>query len=366
MKLYLSLLLSLPALLIPPCLADTGKDSVKIGGIFSLSSWAAVGGQAELNASLLAKDDINAQGGINGRPLEIVFEDNQSDLARTVTAYRKLVSVNKIPALLGPNWAEFAEVTAPLAEQDKIPMLTASGFSWTLTRNRRFIFTALQNFNDQVAPLGAFIAKQKHERLAILHSSSTYFDGIAEGLKSALEQKGMSVASYIALTPKESDLRSVVLKLQKQRIDAAVLFLQEGGDLATLIRQLRTLKYSPALYAGDISYDDVLMKDLALADGLVFMLYTGKSDPALEERYRKRFGFEPLWTVAKAYDNVFVLKAAMERCGLSPEQIRDCLIKTDYQGLSGHIQFGSDGIVRAFEPVTQLRRIEKGSIVSIE
>ena len=201
-----------------PAFPEQKATPIKVGGIFSLSGWAAVGGQAELNATLLAAEGINSSGGIAGRPLEIVYEDNQSDLARTVTAYRKLISADKVAALLGPNWAEFAEVAAPLAEQDRVPMLTASGFSWTLTKNRSYVFTTLQNFDDQVAPLAEFLVKQPHKRIAILHSANTYFDGISEGLKHGIEARGGKVALAVTLNPKESDMRSLILKLQRKKL----------------------------------------------------------------------------------------------------------------------------------------------------
>ena len=96
------------------------------------------------------------------------------------------------------------------------------------------------------------------------------------------------------------------------------------------------------------------------------MTYTGRFDATLAERYRARFHAEPLWTVAKAYDNVLILKGAIEQCGSQPGQIRDCLAKTDFRGASGRVRFSPQGVIEAFEPITELRRIESAKIVKIE
>lgn len=340
-------------------------NPIKIGAIYSLSSWAAIGGQPELDATLLAAEDINAQGGVQGRPLKIIYEDNRSDLATSVSAFNKLVNADGILALLGPNWAEFSEVIAPLAEKQKIPMLTASGYSWTLTKGRKFIFTTMPDFHDHVAPLADHIAAQNHARIAIIHSSSTYFDGIAEALRNLLSKRGKSVSHFITVNPQDADQRSIILKLQREKVDALVMFLQEGGSVPTLLKQTRALQYAPALYSYDLTYDEVLHKDFSLADGTIFFAYVGTFSPELKERYRSRFKMEPPWSVAQAYDNVFIMKHAIEKCGLEPQKIRDCIASADYTGAAGRTRFSESGTVQTTGPVSVLKIIRDGQILDL-
>lgn len=344
-------------------IAEPQLPPIKVGAIFSVSGWASVGGQVELNATQLAVADVNASGGVLGRKLEVVYEDNHSDLAATVTAFNKLVNNDKVVALLGPNWAEFAEVIAPMAESKKLPMLTASGFSWTLTKGRKFVFTDVPDFKVQVGPLSRYILSKQHKKIALLHSASTYFEGIAGAMRDVLKDAGNPLYKFITVNPKENDFRSLLLRLQKEGVDAIVLFLQEGGDVSSALRQMRDLRYEPAKYAYDLGYDEILSKDWHIADGVVFFVYTGQFDAGLRERYKQKFAMEPPWTVPKAFDNVFVLKSAIEKCGLESEKIRECLSKTDYQGSSGRIRYSPSGVISDAGEVTALREVVDGKVV---
>ena len=118
-------LLSLIALLITGTQSLAAEPPIKIGALFALSGWAAIGGRSELNATTMAIDEINAAGGVLGRPIELVVEDNRSDLRATVSAVIKLKNIDSVPVIFGPNWAEFADVAAPVFESSKVIMLTA-------------------------------------------------------------------------------------------------------------------------------------------------------------------------------------------------------------------------------------------------
>ncbi|MBN8551153.1 MAG: ABC transporter substrate-binding protein [Deltaproteobacteria bacterium] len=345
--------------------SEDPKAPIKVGAIFSVSGWASIGGQVELNATQLAVEDVNAQGGIAGRKLEVVYEDNHSDLAATVSAFNKLVNKDKVVALLGPNWAEFAEVAAPLAERSKIPMLTASGFSWTLTKGKQFVFTDVPDFNVQVRPLAKYILGQHHKKIALLHSSSTYFDGISSAMRDTLAKAGAPLFKFESVNPKETDYRTLLSRFQKDGVDALILFLQEGGDLAAALRQMKALRYAPAVYSYDLAYDEEISKDRRLADGVVFFSYTGEFSPALRERYLARFSMQPPWTVPKAFDNVFILKSAIEKCGTQPEAIRNCLSQTDHQGSSGRIRYSVNGNILDVGDITELKRVVNGEFASV-
>ncbi|MCB0336385.1 MAG: ABC transporter substrate-binding protein, partial [Bdellovibrionales bacterium] len=98
------------------------EADVTIAGIYSITGFGAIGGTSELNAARLAVNEINAAGGIQGHKINFVVEDNQSDLRQTTTAFKKLVAINKPLVLLGPNWSEFSEIVAPLAQSSKTVM----------------------------------------------------------------------------------------------------------------------------------------------------------------------------------------------------------------------------------------------------
>lgn len=333
---------------------------IQIGAIFSLTGYGAVAGQSELDAIQMALSDINSGGGINGRHLEMMIEDNQSSLKGTISAFQKLHSLHHVSVILGPNWAEFSEVVAPLAEQNKIVMLTASGYTETLTKNRKFVFTTLPQFEVHVKPITDALVKRHPKKIALLTTSNTYFESISKALRNNLAQAGLKLSHELSVEPGNTDYRSMLLKLKNDGVDAIIPFLQEGGELASFFKQLQELNIQVKIYTHDIVFDEVLSKRPTLAEGASFFRYMPDAPQEFLDRYRREYKREPMVNVPKAYDNVFLIQDAMLRCGLKSEQIRQCLLQADYSGHSGRIRFSPSGNVIGMENLTKLYQVVNG------
>lgn len=333
---------------------------IKIGAIFSLTGYGAVAGQSELDAIQMAVSDINATGGIGGRHLEMVVEDNQSSLKGTISAFQKLHSLHHVPVILGPNWAEFSEVVAPLADQNEIVMLTASGYTETLTKDRRFVFTTLPKFEVHVKPITDALIKRHPKKIALITTSNTYFESISKALRNTLSQAGLELSYELSVAPGNTDYRSMLLKLKNDGVDAIVPFLQEGGELASFFKQRKELNIQAKIFTHDIVFDEVLSKRPELAEGASFFRYMPDAPQEFLDRYRKEYKREPMVNVPKAYDNVFLIKDAILKCGLAGEQIRQCLLQADYSGRSGRIRFTSSGNVLGMENLTKLYQVKNG------
>lgn len=345
------------SLLLP--LHVVAEEPIRIGAVYSLSGWGAVGGSAELHGAQLAVEEINAQGGIAGRPLELVVEDTQSNPARAVTAFKRLVEVEHVPAVLGPNWTEFSEALAPLAGFHRVPLLSASGAGGS-RGGEPYFFTTLPEFDVHVAPVVKEVLARQYRRIAILKTSSAYFEGLAgatERLLRAAERGPEMVASF---PPQTTDFRAVITRLKSERYDAVLVYLLEGGDTLSFFRQSREQMIEAQLYTHDISLDEGMRKVPAAAEGVRFIRYEMPFDTTLAGRYERRFGVSPTVGVPKTYDNVFLLKVAMERCGFAVEQIRRCLQMVDYDGVSGRIRFDAAGRIIKPAPISVLYTVKEG------
>lgn len=340
---------------------------IKIGALFSLSGWGASGGQTELDATVLAVEDINALGGVAGRQIELIVEDNRSSPPGSVAAFNKLAEINNVVAVLGPNWTEFSEVVAPQSTRLKIPTLAASGFTQTPAQGADlYFFSALPAFSVQVKPLADHLIAKQHKRIAILKSTSSYFENIADGLLEDLKQANIFPILTETFNPQESDFRSVLLKLRDQKVDGIVTFLLESGELASFFKQARALKLGIPLYAHDISYDESIEKNRSIANGVIFFKYEMPIGEDLTKRFQAKFNKTPTVGVPKAYDNVFVLKQAIERCGGARVEIRRCLAETDYQGVSGRVRFDGKGRILEPLPITRLYQVVGGDYEPLE
>jgi branched-chain amino acid transport system substrate-binding protein len=355
-------------LLIVTYAAIANADVIPIGTVHSLTSWGAKGGVAELNGIRIAVDEINERGGILGKAIELHSEDNGSDLKKTVGALQSLISIHKIPILLGPNWAEFSEVAAPVVEGKRILMLSASGYTPELTKNRRFVFTTLPAHRYFTEPISKYILSKKPTKLAILTTGNAYCQSMSSALREQLVSGGLTPSMEQSFDPATYDYKSLLIRLKHQGYDAIYASLIQGGDMAAFLRQRRELHIDIPIYAGNtVTYEPAILADRSLADGVVFFDFKLNSSEEFLKTYRTRFGEEPTYASPRGYDLVYLVKDAAERCqSFDVEKLRPCISNTRYEGISDLIQFDERNEVKPFRSVAELFEGRQGKFEKIQ
>ncbi len=337
-------------------------EPIRLGGIYSLSGFGSVGGQSEVNGALIAIEEINNAGGIGGRRIEFVFEDNQSKSNKTLTAFKKLTSLDKINYLIGPNWAEFAEILAPVANREKVPMITATGWTKALTKGKQYVFTMLPSHFEAISIYAEFILNAEPKKLAIIHTNNTFYDSITEGIEEYFSFKDQKVWKKFSFDPEEYDYRTIITKLKSENVDALVLFLAEGGVTASFLKQAKELGFPiEKIYAGPaVAYDEIILKDLSIAEGVNYFDYTDPSKKSFREKYKARYKVDSQVGTGKSYDSVFLLKKAIEECGFKAQEVITCLKNIEYNGVSGYIKFKESGDFAGSAKLVDIYRIING------
>ena len=336
-------------------------QTIQVGAIYSLTGYGADDGQGELNANRLAIEEINSAGGILGHRIVLHAEDNQSQLKTNVVAFKKLQSANGIQFLLGPNFAEFSDLVAPLAESAGIPMITASGYSRTLTKDKDNVFTMMPAHSEAVRPLFQHIRSLKPKKVALLSSNNTYTESIAQSFQELMADNGNPIWKQFSFDPMEQDYRATISRLKSSEVDCVVAFLLQGGGSADFLRQARELKLptSKIFFGPSLPYDQAVLDNIELAEGVVLFDYPDPSNHSFQTRYRERFKREPSWGSGKAYDAVYALKAAIESCG-NLNNTAKCLRNTSFRGVTGEVRFQPDGNFAGNQKVTRLFQVRNG------
>lgn len=296
------------------------SDTIKIGGVFPLSGSVAVYGIEAKNGIELAIEEINAAGGVNGKMLELVGEDDEGSPEKSVNVYKKLVTKDKVEYIIGSLTSGCAAAIAPLAQAQKVLMLAPAATLTSITEAGDYVFRAcfIDPFQGTVG--GRFAAENlKAKKAAILYDiGNDYSIGLYENFKIAFEKAGGQVVAAESYSTGDKDFNAQLTKIKTANPD--VVYLPDYyGTVALIAKQLRAQGITAPMIGAD-GWDGII--DNAgdeVLNGFYSNHYAADStDPRVVnfvKAYEAKFNSTPVSFAALAYDCVFLLKDAMEKSG---------------------------------------------------
>ena len=330
--------------------ASTGA-TFKIGGIGPITGGAAVYGNAVKNGAQIAIDEINAAGGINGAQIEYKFEDDEHDAEKAVNAYNTLKDWN-MQLLMGTVTSAPCVAVSEKTKEDNIFQLTPSGTSVPCTQYDNAFRVC---FSDplQGTASAKYIGKNNlSSKLAVIYDSSdVYSSGIYETFaKEAANQPFEIVAAEAFTADNKTDFTTQLQKAKDAGAD--LVFLPIYYQEATLIlSQADTMGYKPAFFGCD-GLDGILGVenfDNKLAEGVMLLTpfaADAKDDATVNfvTKYKEQFGGDiPNQFAADAYDAIYIMKAAIEKAGCTPDMdasaicdaVKGAMTQISVDGLTG-------------------------------
>jgi branched-chain amino acid transport system substrate-binding protein len=336
-----------PALLLTlvATVAIHAADPIKLGEYASLTGKEAGFGQTSHQGVVLAIEEINAAGGVLGRPLELVTEDNQTKPGESATVVKKLISRDKVVALIGEVSSGRSLEAAPIAQQNKIPMVAPAATNPKVTQTGNYIFRVcfIDPFQGTVM---AKFAKQdlKVKRVAILSSvSNAYSLGLAKFFKETFTAGGGEIVTEKNLSEGDKDFRAQLTAVKAADVDAVYVPCYYT-EAALIVRQARDLGLTMPFFGGDGWEDEQLLKIGGEAlNGCYYSTHFSaeNTDPvvaAFTAKYKARWNNEaPGAFSALGYDAVYVIADAIKRAGgTEGPKLRDALAATkDFPGITG-------------------------------
>ena len=338
------------------------KPPIKFGVITSLTGPVAEWGENTQRGMELALKELNAAGGVRGRPLQLIYEDMADmDSKKAATAAQKLLQIDMVNALL-TQWSEDTEVAWPIALRQNVITLTYAAGSSEITKGRDLLFRVWPSDDVPVRRVVDFAARKGKKTLCILTQQSPYFESMKVVAAAEWVQINGQTPKMVEHTADVTDFRPYLLQL---RNCDSVLTLSNQSLLPTIYRQLRTVGTKALLisYPG-ISAPSVREAAGSAADGIVYAAYLAAT-PDFSDRFLKLYGKKPGLPAAAAYDSVKLLAQAIEAKGISASDVSAGLkeIKS-YVGASGTVTFTPDGDRAPLEP--QLWRISGAGRVTEE
>ena len=336
-----------------PKASDSGGSddakTIKIGGNFELSGAVAAYGEAENEGVKLAVEEINKDGGIDGKKIEYVSKDNKSDNNEAASVAANLTTKDEVVAIVGPATSGATKATLPNLTKAKTPAVTPSGTDDAITVQKGKVqdYIFLSCFQDSFQ--GIVFAKYADENLkadkaVILGDNSSDY---ASGLKKAFKEtyKGEIVAEE-NFTAGDKDFQAMLTKIKDKDFNVIYIpgYYTEAG---LIIKQAREMGIEQPIIGAD-GFGDEKLIETAGASNVKNVYYTGHFStkaPATDKvepfvaAFEKKYGKQPSSFNALAYDSVYMIKQAIEDEGkATPEAINKGLANLkDFEGVTGKI-----------------------------
>ena len=332
------------------CSSGSKTDVIRIGINYELSGDNATYGQGSVEGIEMAIDEINAAGGINGKLIEPIKYDNKSDAAEASTLANKLVTQDKVLAILGPATTGAFTSQIPVANKNKIPIATGSATGDNLTFDtdgsvHPYVFRICFNdsFQGKVMANFAFENLSAKKAVIIMDSSSDYGKGLSQNFVETFTAAGGTIVAEEAYVAGDTDFNAIITKIKGMDFDVIYLpgYYNEAG---LIIKQARTQGIDKPILGAD-GFDSDVLVDLAGKDALNNVYFTNHystidEDPAVLKfiaDFEAKYGKKPNAFNALGYDLAkFVADAIGRAESLTGEAIKDALEATEnFIGVTG-------------------------------
>lgn len=330
-------------------------QTVKIGWFGPETGDSALWGQAEKNTVLMLADDINAQGGVEvgGKKykIQIVAYDDKGDSVEAVNVAKRLVSQDKVVAIVGPNASGEAIPVAPIVGDAKVPLIATAATNPKVTVQdngavNAFMFRACftDPYQGKAAAYYAFQKLGKRKAAILMTIDDPYSTGLAEFFKQNFEKLGGKVVAEVSYTSGEKDFRAPLTKI-KSAVPDIIFIPAYYNDVALAAKQARDLGIKQILFGGDGWPSDNLVSLAGKAlEGCMFINHLDMEGPEskpLRDAYKAKYGKNAELNTYMVRDALYMVIDAMKRAkSVDPQAIQKALLTTDIQGVTGHIKIG--------------------------
>jgi branched-chain amino acid transport system substrate-binding protein len=322
---------------------------IPIGVYAALTGPEAAFGNSTVEGEKLAAEEINASGGVLGHKIKLLIEDDQGKAEEAASVVTKLITGNDVLALLGENSSNQSLAAAPIAQSNKVPMISVSSTNPAVTQKGNYIFRVCFTDPYQGKALAAFVRNNLKVKTAamLIDRKNDYSVGLGEFFRKEFEANGGKITSEQSYSGGDTEFRPQLTNIKSSKPDVLFIpgFYTEVGQIAI---QARDLGMAIPMIGGD-GWDSPTVIQIGgkSVENSYFSdhYFIGDPRPLVQNfvnAIRKRTGKDPEATAALGYDAMKILAASITKAGsLDRQKIRDAVAATtDYQGVSGTITMG--------------------------
>ncbi len=327
--------------------ATQEKEPILIGGVAPVTGPAATFGKSTKQGYEMALEEWNAKGGVLGRTVKLIFEDDKADPTEAANAFSKLINENHVVAIVGSVTSSCSLAGAPIAQRNKVPMITPTSTNVKVTEQGDYIFRAcfIDPFQGTVAAKFLYNNLKARKVGVIYDIGQDYNAGLAESFKKEFESLGGQIIAYEGYPDGTTDFNTQLTKILDGKPDA-IYSPNYYNDDGLIAKQARSLGFNGPIVGGDgwDSPDLVKIGGDAVNNCYFTNHFSKESKEEIVQnfvkKYEDKYGEAPDALAALGYDGMNIMLTAIQNAGSTDgEAIKDALKNIDYQGVTGHIKF---------------------------
>jgi branched-chain amino acid transport system substrate-binding protein len=328
---------------------DASGETIKIGALLPMTGTAAIYGECQYNGALLAVEEINKTGGINGKKVELVLQDTKADVKEAVTAYSNvkgqvqtvITAISGIVLSIGPQ-----------ADKDQVVIMNIGAKSPKISQAGDYVFSTVQNSDSDEKVFAKFVKNNLgFSNVALISVNNDYGLGTSKAFSDSFIAEGGKIIANEKYEASATDFRTILTKIKASKPEGVFivgykeqgLLLKQATDLG-----LKTQWLAPEPFASP----DIIALAGSSADGVIY--HMPNLDPKTNEEpaksyfvnYKKRFNKEADFCSANSYDGVKLFIKAISKVGNDGEKIKNWLYSAkDWESTTGKSTFDSNGDV---------------------
>lgn len=327
------------------------QNEILVGEYGSLTGSTATFGLSTNKGIKMALDEVNEKGGVKTKKIKLITLDDQGKPDEAAAAVTRLITQNKVVAVIGEVASSLTEAAAPFAQQYKIPLITPSSTNPSITKDRDFVFRVC--FID---PFQGFVMAKfawenlKIKKVAIFRDKANLYSiGLADAFIESFKKMGGTIVTDLSYQEKDIDFKAQLTQM-KNKSPEAIFIPGYYTEVGLIARQAVQLGLKVPLLGGD-GWDSTRLHEIGkeAINGHYYSNHysTESTDPIVQEfikKFKARYNEVPDGLAALGYDAAKILVAAMERTTeVTPQNIRDELAKTkDFPGVTGKISINEN------------------------
>lgn len=352
------------------------SEVVKIGVITPLTGpWATYGLATKQGLDLALEDIINSKD-FNELKIKLIYEDSKGEPKNAINAFKKLVNIDKVVAVIGAFRSSETLAIAPEAERSKIVLFSASSTADEIKYAGDYVFRNVPSNNIQGHTAAHFVIDGLHKKTAaIFYQNDDYGKSLSEGFKNEFEKKGGKILITEVFEGGQTDFRDPIIKI-KMKNPEVIYFPGNYQECGKILRQAKELALNSIFVGGDGAYSTDLIKLAGeAAEGSFYTIMSlgqGVIDSLVSDfeiKFKKKYGKDVDVYAAYAYDALFTLVVAIKKSSADPDKIKNALYKVKYIGITGLNEFDEFGEVKKFYSIYVIKNknfervdfIDKGS-----